>query len=302
MMVRTSDGFWTGSNDDGGRLLTIPYSMLSGRPNSPADMIATLLDIITVGALLVIGGDSTAQITDSQGHTIFTRTPDGKLRVNRDPATRILGLALLPIHERTDPPREIYVWRPDAASAGTALQHVLSGQGDYTWSLLSPSLSASVAASGMTATTFDAPIPGDRFSIEKLGTGDQAVTHAIAPNRGNRTIQMSVAGWPGSERSRAKWFEISGLVASPGHTVRAQVLNAGKSLSIHNDGPPAVFDLAVHGGLDSGPVAVRQRVQMPSGKAWRFETADWSGSASDSPIDVIEMDKIGGTVLRQFRM
>ena len=84
--------------------------------------------------------------------------------------------------------------------------------------------------------------------------------------------------------------------------MRAQVLNAGKSLSIHNDGPAATFDLAVHGGLDSGSVAVSQRVEMPSGKAWRFEAADWSGRSPDVPIDILEADRIGGAVLRQFRV
>jgi hypothetical protein len=179
---------------------------------------------------------------------------------------------------------------------------VLDGSGDFTWSLLSPSLSASITASGVAGDTLDGPVPGDSFSIEKLGGAEQALTHAIAPNRGSRTIGMSVAGWPGSDRSKAKWFEVSGLVAAPGHTVRAQVLNAGKSLSIHNDGPAATFDLAVHGGLDSDPVAVRQRVEMPSGKAWRFEAADWSGRSPDAPIDILEADRIGGAVLRQFRI
>jgi hypothetical protein len=112
-----------------------------------------------------------------------------------------------------------------------------------------------------------------------------------------------VAGWPGTDRSKAKWFEISGLVASPGHTVRAQVLNAGRSLSIHNDGPSARFALAVHSGLDADPVAVRPNIQIPAGKAWRFETADWSGQDTGHPIDILEADWIvGRTVLRQFRI
>src|SRR6185437_13153662 len=155
------------------------------------------------------------------------------------------------------------------------------------WSLLSPSLSVSVQAGGLTTATADKPVPADRFSIEKLGTADQVVTHTIAPDRGNRIIEMSVRGWPGSDSSRAKWFEISGLTASPGHIVRAQVLNAGKSLSIHNDGPSTSFDLNVHSGLDADPVSTRQQIQMPSGKAWRFEL-DWSGRTANAPISVLE--------------
>jgi hypothetical protein len=51
---------WTGSKEDGGRLLTIPYSMLSNRPTSPADLIA---DLFTGGVLIALGGDGqTSQI------------------------------------------------------------------------------------------------------------------------------------------------------------------------------------------------------------------------------------------------
>jgi hypothetical protein len=45
---------WTGSKEDGGRLLTIPYSMLSSRPTSPADLIA---DLFTGGVLILLGED-----------------------------------------------------------------------------------------------------------------------------------------------------------------------------------------------------------------------------------------------------
>jgi hypothetical protein len=302
MPVGQGEPPWSGSSEEGGRLLMMPYSLVSGRPNSPADLVATLVEALAIGSLIVIGGDGTEQITDSLGRTIFRTTPDGNRRVNIDPVTRIPDLALLPAHERYETPREIYAWRPGSASAATRLQHVLHGRGDYFWALISPSLSVSIAATGVTTGTGAATPPGDRFFIEQLGTADQAITHITAPDRGPRSLRMSASGWPGSDHSSAKWFELSNLVASPGHTLRAQVLNAGRSFSVHNDGPNATFDLSVHGGLNKDPLAVRRSVELPSGKAWRLEAADWSGKAADTPIDVSEMDKIGGPVLRQFRM
>jgi hypothetical protein len=157
-------------------------------------------------------------------------------------------------------------------------------------------------ASGVGEGAVGAVVPGDQILIEQLGTADQAVTHITSPSRGPRALQMSVAGWPSSDISQAKWFELADFTASPGHILRAQVLNAGRSLTVHNDGPDASFHLSVHSGLDNDPLAVREGVRMPSGKAWRIEAADWSRAAPDTPLDVLEMDKIGGPVLRQFRI
>jgi hypothetical protein len=289
---------WSGSSQDGGQLLTWPYSVLSSRPTSPADLIATLLEAIAAGAFIILAGDDgTEQITDSRQRTIFRLAPDGNRRINEDVATRIPDLALLPVHERVTAVREMYVWRPNPATAGTQLQHQMQGRGNYTWSLISPALSASIAASGV-ATGASA---GDQVLIEQLGTADQAVTHITAPDRGSRELQLSIAGWPGSDISQAKWFEMANFTASPGHTLRAQVLNAGRSLTVHNDGPSATFQLSLHSGLDKDPLAVRPSVQIPSGKAWRFE-ADWTRTVPNSPLEVLEMDKIGGAVLRQFQI
>jgi LGFP repeat len=303
MVVGAGESPWSGSSRDGGRLLTMPYSVLSDRPTSPADLIATLLETIAAGALMIMAGDgTTAQITDARQRTIFRTSADGKRRINEDPESRIPDLALLPVHERGGAAPEVYVWRPNPATAGTQLHHVLQGHGNYTWSLVSPALSATIVASGVGEGAVGAAVPGDQILIEQLGTADQAITHINSPGQGPRVLHMSVAGWPSSDISQAKWFELADFTASPGHILRAQVLNAGRSLTVHNDGPDAGFHLSVHSGLDNDPLAVRLGVRMPSGKAWRIEAADWSRAAPDTPLDVLEMDKIGGPVLRQFRI
>jgi hypothetical protein len=63
--------------------------------------------------------------------------------------------------------------------------------------------------------------------------GEQTVTHTIAADRGNRIIQMSVAGWPGSDRTKANWFEIrrSGATVTRRRTDQSQ-WRSRKSLPI----------------------------------------------------------------------
>jgi len=58
------------------------------------------------------------------------------------------------------------VWRPNPATAGTYLHHKLQGRGNYTWSLVSPALSASIAASGVAPGTTG----GDQVLVEQLRT------------------------------------------------------------------------------------------------------------------------------------
>jgi hypothetical protein len=133
------------------------------------------------------------------------------------------------------------------------------------WSAVGQHFSAptSIAASGVALGTTG----GDQVLVEQLGSAEQAVTHITAPDRGPRALQLSLAGWPGSDISKAKWFEFANFTAQPGHTVQAQVLNTGRTLTVHNDGPSATFQLSVHSGLDNAPLAVRQNVEIPSGKA-----------------------------------
>lgn len=122
---------WSGSRLHGGRLLMMPYSVLSSTPTSPADLIVTLLEAIAAGALIILAGDDgSEQITDSNQRTIFRTEPDGNRRINEDAASRIPDLALLPVHERGAASREIYVWRPNPATAGTQLQHKMQGPGE----------------------------------------------------------------------------------------------------------------------------------------------------------------------------
>jgi LGFP repeat len=286
---------WTGSKEDGGRLLTIPYSMLSSRPTSPADLIA---DLFTGGVLIALGGDGqTSQITDTKGRTLYQTNGQDVRRVNEDAASRIPGLALLPVHQASATPvPELYFWQPDPAAP--QLQHALQAGGDHTWTLHSAALSTHVAVTGGAAEA------GHQIVVDSLGTAEQTVSLSIPAAGTARQVEMSLAGWFGTNLAQAKWFELKSMTASPGQTLRAQVLNAGQTLSLHNDGgPDTTFDLATHFGLTNDAAAVRTNVKIPSGKAWRVELADWTPAGmANVALNVEEMDQIGGAVLRTFQL
>ena len=289
-------GTWSGSNEEGGRLVTITYDgLLSEQPNSPADLVANLLNEIATGGLIIMAGAETQQITDTQNRTLFDNTSGGGHRVNLDPATRIPDLALIPNHAATGTPPEVYVWRPDPMTAASGLQHVTQGSDNYMWSVLSPSLSVSITRSG-TGTGAG----GDSITLDKLGTADQVVTHRTAASGPPAALQISVAGWSGTDRTQAKWFELNNVTTAPGHNLAVQVLEAGQTLSIHNDGPAVSFDLGAYSGLDTDPVVVRTAVQMPAAAVWRLASIDWAVGRPNSVVHVDELSHIGGTVVRQF--
>jgi len=131
-------GVWFGSPNTGGRFVPIPYSKLNSQPVTPGDAI---FGLILGGVLIICAGDAQAtQITDEHGRTFFTEptkvtrvtgteaklqsglsikpvdeavlshvpalsvvTPVPTKRINVDPATRIQGMVLLPLHHSTQP-------------------------------------------------------------------------------------------------------------------------------------------------------------------------------------------------------
>jgi hypothetical protein len=231
------------------------------------------------------------------GGAHFGTNGDGIRRINEDAASRIPGLALLPVHQiSATPVPELYFWQPDQAAP--QLQHALQAEGDHTWTLHSAALSAHVALAG------GAGEAGHQIVVDSLGMAQQSVSLAIPATGTAKQVQMSLAGWFGTNLAQAKWFELKGMTASPGQTLRAQVLNAGQTLSLHNDGgPDTTFDLHTHFGLDNEVAAVRTNVKIPSGKAWRVELADWTlAGMANVALHVGEMDRIGGTVLRTFQL
>ncbi len=96
---------WSGSNSSGGRLLSIPFSVVNQEPMTSVNAVDALLGN---AVLCIMGGDAAAaQITDEAGRTFYAaQTPaaGGQQRqVNRDAASRIPNLMLVPLsHSAVD--------------------------------------------------------------------------------------------------------------------------------------------------------------------------------------------------------
>ena len=82
---------YTGSASSGGRMFSIPYSVLSSPPVTP---FWDVLALLAAGTIIVMGGDGqTKQITDQAGNTWL----NAQGAINEDPATRIPDLAPIPL-------------------------------------------------------------------------------------------------------------------------------------------------------------------------------------------------------------
>jgi uncharacterized protein with LGFP repeats len=101
---------WTGSGDDGGRLLAIPFTELNSRPVTPGYGVLALL---ASAVIVIFGGDGeTEQITDGYGRTFFQYTGErlrlahsldglAKKQINWNKDTRIPSLINPPMFGHT---------------------------------------------------------------------------------------------------------------------------------------------------------------------------------------------------------
>jgi hypothetical protein len=287
---------WTGGFESGGRLLTIPYSELNSRPVTPGDNVFKLL---ASGVLFILAADGeTRQITDENGRTFYRYDENGVRRINEDNASRISKIALLPIHENADVRvPELYYWQRDSAGASNLLRQEVHGPGNgsYKWSLHSAPLSVIISANGSGALA-------DNIAVESLGTARQKVSFSAPRGGDTKKVSISIAGWFGTDVQQVRWFELKQLTVVPGQSIQAQVLNAGRELTVHNDGPAISFDLHIHSGF-SEQAAVRRNVQIPSGTALRVQPSDWAaGSIHSTKVHAEELSNLGGSVFRRFEL
>ena len=88
---------WSGSNSSGGRLVTVPFSVLNHQPMTAWN---TLDAFFGNAVLSILGGDAgTAQITDESGKNFYISPAAATLQqrqVNRDAASRIPNLIRIP--------------------------------------------------------------------------------------------------------------------------------------------------------------------------------------------------------------
>ena len=290
---------WTGSASGGGRLLSIPYSVLTSQPQSPAELLQFLLTGAVVIILASDGG--TAQITDQAGTTLMREDrASGKLKLKKSASAAPSSVCpLLPNQLNAGFP-EMHVWQPDPNDPANRLVHRTLPAMHYDWSFHSAVFSFRV---GMISDQHAGVKTSDTFTIDSIRTGRQTARIDFDPNGSAKSLEVELSGWSGSDLTQSKWFDISQMNPQAGSSLTFQVVKMEQTLSIQNDGPILSFVLSAFSGFDTQTSATREGLEMPASKTWRITLASWDpAQLGSTPILVDEMDKIGGTVDRQFQL
>ena len=273
--------FWTGSSTDGGRLLAVPFSMLSSQPVTLGDEIMALL---ATGIVIILADNGhTTQFTDEQGRTLF-QTPGSQV-VNSNISARIPNLMPVPHRQATfgGVVPELYFWRRDdgplrgiAASNtnGMELHHDIQGSDNAHYRYIMR------AHSTLTSFTADRGSPGGhRVSLHNLGAAAQKlVIHSSADQAAPlTTFNVQTAGWQTS-RTAPIWFEFQAAIGG-NQQLHFHAGNGGTQLSVHSPNVDARLDIRMLTRLSDPAadpiVASRSQVVLPAGQVVRFEPSSW---------------------------
>jgi len=309
---------WCGDAGSGGRMFSMPYSLLAQRPRTPFWEIM-LGALAALGLVMIIIGDNgeTQQITDEQGRTFFEDGPAGAgRRLVADPARRVPGLALAPIirqkaagtlhtatgavgsaaagvlhHAATAPLPELFYARRDPSASGSSLHYQVAGKGSgqYTWTAASPALVASAVVPAGTGS--------DVLAVEGLGTADHAVTITPSEKGTGRQVALTVGGRP-ARAADARTFEVSNLTVTPGKSIKAQVHDGGRTLRLQNAGDQTTYDLRVHAHADPRAALVRTGVRLEAQSTATVRPADWSAAALATTKLAVTVHDRDGKVVR----
>jgi len=281
--------FWTGSNTDGGRLLTIPFSMLSSQPVTLGDEIMALL---AAGVVIIVADTGqTMQFTDEQGRTLF-QSPGV---VNPNISARIPNLMPVPHREATfgGVVPELYFWQRDdgplrgvsaSNTNGMELHHDIQGSANAPYRYIMRT------HSGLTSFIADHGNPaGHRVSLHNLGAAAQKVViHSPAdPAAPATTFSIQTAGWQTSRKAPI-WFEFQASVGG-NQQLHFHAGNGGTQLTVHSPNADARLDIRMltrSSDPAANPIAAsRSQVELPAGQVVRLEPSSWQTERlSSSPV------------------
>jgi hypothetical protein len=287
---------YTGGEWSGGRMLSVPFSVLCTDPRTPFWEVFALLAAAT---LIILGdGGQTSQITDAQGRTFYApdlaAPPTNWSDIQRDAQLRIPNMARIPLINRTQrtipaserltripgfdstrvppihlkTPPEVYLLRGDM---GSVRQEVIANAG-YSWTMRSAVLSAHVEAASAQGRT-------DTVTVEGAGTDRPLVSlSATAALPATLTI-AGPSGVPTGQPTKS-WI-VQGLTLAPGQTLRARLDDTGQALLLQHagDGPAAAFSVRAQAGGDAQTAATQAGITISPGQTMRFAPTDWALSS-----------------------
>jgi hypothetical protein len=113
-----------------------------------------------------------------------------------------------------------------------------------------------------------------------------------------RHVSMTVTGWRGEDRQQARSFALEDMLLDRTDSIRAQITDGGRELTIENPGPAKTFNLRLSVGFKAQTVTVRTNVPLDAASVVRFRPSDWTPAApTATPIHMDILDR-GGHVLR----
>ncbi|HET9015574.1 MAG TPA: hypothetical protein VFN57_08255 [Thermomicrobiaceae bacterium] len=254
---------WTGGSWTGGRMYSIPFSVVSSAPVTP---FWEVLALLAAGVLILLGDTGqTQQITDQNGNTLFEpglgAPPTRWDQLTQNPANRVPNLAPVPFSDGGGAPIPLQMFY--GKGAGMSYTHAVvpaPGVPDgtpYEWTIQTPTLSAQLLIPGT-------PGSPDVLTAANLHTANKAVTVNL-PSR--KTITWTMAG-PVKQR----WFQLSNLSLAGGQQLTTSVANSGYEFSFQNSGPATSATLTVQAGPGAAPVNAGT-ITIPNGASGPFSFA-----------------------------
>jgi hypothetical protein len=164
------------------------------------------------------------------------------------------------------------------------------GRGKMQWRLQAPRMSATVVAE-----TEEGIV--DSIQMAGLGGHFQSVTVKFPNATKGRQVSITVTGWQGESRAQARSFTLENMLLDRNDSVRAQVSDGGRELTVENAGPARTITLRLSIGFQSETVAVRSNISLDAASLVRFRPSDWSPAAPTAgPIHMDVLDKSGNLV------
>jgi hypothetical protein len=330
---------WSGGDSSGGRMFHIPFSVLNSEPNTPIDDVLALIAsgayiilsgdgqttqitdqngrtfaataaaqrIPNMASVPRIAADPSLQAND---HALASATVDNDLlvrpvRLAAQPAPEMYHLRRPPAFKSapsTRTPVGATLKTTDSFSALTSLHP--GEDATLTWDIQSTGNSTYVWAMRSPAGSVVATIPVDAGAAHDVihVAGVVQSLPAITLQRKNgpaKTASITLVGPATGGSERTCIFELTGVPLGAGAGVTLQLSSGGSEVQIVNPGSAATIGVRMQSGANPANSAARNVVAGANG-VLAVSPANWTADAiAKSPVTVKQLDKLGGTVLKQ---
>jgi hypothetical protein len=256
---------YSGGLLSGGRIIMMPYSVLDHQPTTPIGELGALL----AAAAIIICGDNAgvSQVTDEQGHTLYTTPNLGTAPAWSDLASgsaAIGNVTPIALSDTVAGSPQIFASRAPTSvhQYDIGLAQSQPNGTPYTVAVLSGLASTSVTVPGSTG------VP-DRLTLGKLGTRDKSVAFTVPSNGVAKQISWALSG---PDKSRQMLLDRLGV--QPAQQLTTILENGASRLKIENAGPATSGTLSL--GQSTTPPVSTGTLNIPAGESG--VDCSWTGT------------------------